>query len=113
MNKEQYPLVMAEGFWANSPLSIVRHSGTIMLGSHLYIICNKEGKDVFQCSREAAKAGRKKAIEPGEPCDLVRFDILPIYRKLGRDKFFEFCKANPDVRNVKEIKQRLKEWQQN
>ena len=113
MNKEQYPLAMAESFWANSQFSIARHTGRIRVDGHEYVICNKDGKDIFECSMEAEKAGREKAIEPGEPADLVRTDVLPIYRKLGRDKFLEFCKANPDVWTAKELKERLKQWQKN
>ncbi len=71
MNNEQLPLAMAEDFWANSHLSIARYSGRIHLGKYDYVICNKDGKDIFECSKEAQKAGREKAIEPGEPCDLV------------------------------------------
>ena len=113
MTKEQYPLAMMEEFWAKTYLSIVRYTGRTKLGEYEYVICNKDGKDIFQCSIEAAKAGREKAIEPGEPCDLVRTDILPIYRKLGRDRFLHFCKANPDCWTLKQLKERLKQWQQN
>ena len=102
---------MAEEFWANSQFSIARHFGRIRIGDYDYIICNKDGKDIFACSLEAEKAGRQKAIEPGEPADLVRTDVLPIYRKLGRAGFLQFCKDNPDVRTLQDIKQRLKEWQ--
>lgn len=112
MNKEQYPLAMAEQFWANQ-FSIARHTGRIRVNGHEYVICNKDGKDIFECSRDAYKAGREKAIEPGEPADLVRTDVLPIYRKMGRDAFIRFCKENPDVWTLKEIKERLKQWQQN
>lgn len=112
MNNEQLPLAMSESFWANSTLSIARYTGCIKLREYEYVICNKDGKDIFECSMEAEKAGREKAIEPGEPCDLVRTDVLPIYRKLGRDGFLHFCKANPDVWTLKEIKERLKQWQQ-
>ena len=44
--------------------------------------------------------------------DLVRTDVLPIYRKLGRDGFLHFCKANPDCWTLKQVKERLKQWQQ-
>ena len=104
---------MAEQFWANSQFSIARNTGRIRVDGQEYVICNKDGKDIFECSRDAEKAGREKAIEPGEPADLVRTDVLPIYRKLGRDAFIRFCKENPDVWTLKEIKERLKQWQQN
>lgn len=112
MNGERLPLAIAEEFWANSNLSIARHFGRIKFGRYEYVICNKDGKDIFQCSIEAEKAGRNKAIEPGEPADLVRTDIVPIYRKLGREKFLQFCKENPDMYTIKEVKERLKQWQQ-
>lgn len=110
MSKKQYPLAMAEEYWANSHLSIARYAGRVRLGKYEYVICNKDGKDIFECTRDADKAGRDKAIEPGEPADLVRTDILPIYRKLGRDAFIKFCRENPDVNTREEIKQRLKQW---
>ena len=109
----RYPLAMSESFWANSQLSIARFTGGIDLGRFQYVICNKEGKDIFECSMDAQKAGREKAIEPGEPADLVRTDVLPFYRKLGREKFLQFCKENPDVWTVKDIKERLKQWNTN
>lgn len=112
MNNEQLPLAMSESFWANSQFSIARYTGCIKLGKYEYVICNKDGKDIFQCSLEAEKAGREKAIEPGEPCDLVRTDVLPIYRKLGREQFLKFLKENPDVYSVKQAKERLKQMKQ-
>lgn len=113
MNNERLPLAMAESFWADTQLSIARYTGRIHVGKFDYIICNKDGKDIFECSIEAQKAGREKAIEPGEPADLVRDDVLPIYRKLGREQFLKFCKENPDVWTLNDIKKRLKEWKQN
>ena len=111
MSNEQLPLTMSESFWANSHLSIARYTGRIHLGKYDYVICNKDGKDIFECSRDAEKVGRENAIEPGEPADLVRTDILPIYRKLGREQFLRFCKENPEVWTAKELKERLKQWQ--
>ena len=102
---------MAESFWANSQLSIARYYGRIQLNGQEFVIVDKRGHDIFECSEEAEKAGRAKAIEPGEPADLCRTDFVPIYRKLGRDKFLEFLNANPDVDTVKKAKDRLKTWQ--
>lgn len=112
MSKEPRAIVMAESFWANSQLSIVRYYGTICFNGQHYTIVDKRGHDIFECSAEAEKAGRKKAIEPGEPADLCRTDFIPIYRKLGRDQFLKFLKENPDIRTVNDAKQRLKVWQQ-
>ena len=83
------PILFQEDQWANSQLSIVRHFGSVNYNGETYVILNKEGKDIFECSHEANLAGREKAIEPGEPCDLVNKKYQKEYRKLGRDKFFE------------------------
>ena len=103
---------MAESFWANSQLSIARYYGRIQLNGQEFVIVDKRGHDIFECSLEAEKAGRTKAIEPGEPADLCRTDFVPIYRKLGRDKFIEFIKAHPYIQTVKEAREKLKTWKQ-
>jgi hypothetical protein len=87
-------ILITEEYWAGTYLSVARYYGRVRIGGHEYIIVNKEGKDIFQCSVEAEKAGREKAIEPGEPADLVRKDFVLFYRKLGRDKFIEIMKNN-------------------
>lgn len=103
------PILITEESWRNSQLSIARLYGRVNFDGHEYIIVNKEGKDLFQCSYEANKAGREMAIEPGEPADLVRRDFLPIYRKLGREKFIEVLKAHSHIENPKDMKNYLKE----
>lgn len=104
-------IVMTEEYWANSMLSIARYYGKIAVDGHEYVIVDKRGHDIFECSREADKAGREKAIEHGEPADLCRTDFVPIYRKLGRDQFLKFIQENPDVKTPKQAKERLKIWQ--
>lgn len=91
------PICMSEEFWANSHFSIARYYGRIKVGGYEYIIVNKEGEDIFECSIEADKAGREKAIEPGEPCDLCRMDFVKTYRRLGRDKFLAVLKEHPQA----------------
>lgn len=105
-------IVMTESYWANSQLSCVRHTGRIRVDGHEYVIVDKRGADIFECSMEAVRDGREKAIEPGEPADLCRVDFVPIYRKLGRKGFFQFLQDNPDVNTAALAKKRLKEWQQ-
>ena len=83
------PIVLTEAQWANSQLSVARYYGGCKFNGVQYVILNKEGKDIFECTHEANLAGRDKAIEPGEPCDLVNKKYQREYRKLGRDKFFE------------------------
>ena len=105
-------IVMTEKYWANSQFSIARYYGRVSVGGHEYIIVDKRGRDIFECSAEAQKEGREKAIAPGEPADLCRTDFVPIYRKLGRERFLQFIQDNPDVTTAALAKKRLKEWQQ-
>ncbi len=106
-------IVITEKAWANCPLSIARYSGRVKYNGHEYVIVDKRGHDIFECSAEAEKEGRKKAIEPGEPADLCRTDFVPIYRKLGREEFLLFLKENPQIDSVKEAKNLLKTWRKN
>lgn len=94
-------IVMTEEYWANTYFSVARYTGIIKVEGQAYVIVNKEGKDIFECSAEAEKEGRMKAIEPGEPCDLCREDFVPIYRKLGRDKFLNLIREHPEIRTPK------------
>ena len=86
---------MAEEFWVNSQLSIARYYGRAKFQGHEYYIVDKLGRDLWECSMAADRAGSSKAIPAGEPADLVRRDFIPFYRKLGRDKFLEVLKVNP------------------
>lgn len=100
---EQYPLIMTEEYWANSQLSVARYYGGIHFMEHRYLIVNKEGKDLFELSIEAEKAGREKAIEPGEPADLVLQSLIPAYKKLGRDRIIELVKQGKTEKEIKQI----------
>lgn len=106
---EHNPILIAESFWANTQLSIVRHTGKIKYNGTEYIIVDKRGHDIFECSLEAERAGRTKAIEPGEPADLCRTDFVPLYRKMGREAFIQFLKDNPDVTTPRHAYMRLKD----
>jgi len=78
----------------NSQLSLARFSGRVRVNGNVYLVVDKLGRDLWECSMAADRAGSDKAIPEGEPADLVRRDFIPYYRKLGRDKFFEVLKAN-------------------
>ena len=95
-------IIMTEEYWATSQFSIARYYGGIKVGDVDYVIVNKEGKDIYECSIEAEKAGREKAIEPGEPADLIDRRYIPMYKKLGRDKFIEWVKEGLDLKAMKE-----------
>ena len=92
---------MEEEFWRNSQFSIAKYYGEIDVkigGEKIrYVIVNKEGKDIFECSLEAEKAGRDKAIEPGEPADLVDKRYVPAYRLMGRKAFIEMIEEHQDL----------------
>lgn len=103
------PIIMTEEFWANSQLSIARYYGGVNYNGHHYIIVDKLGRDLFECSEIAEKEGRDKAIEPGEPADLIREDFKKIYRKIGREKFIEIVKAHPELETPKQMKEILRE----
>ena len=98
-------ILMEEEFWRNSQFSIAKYYGEIDVkigGEKIrYVIVNKEGKDIFECSAEADKAGRDKAIEPGEPADLVDRRYVPAYRIMGREAFIkmlgEHYEMNPKI----------------
>lgn len=85
-------MIIAEGYWANSQLSIARHTGHVKCFGVEYVVVDKRGHDIFECSLEAMREGREYAIEPGEPADLVDTRYVEIYRKVGRDKFIEMLK---------------------
>ena len=94
-------ILMEEEYWRNSQFSIAKYYGAInvKIGNENieYVIVNKEGKDIFECSEEAQKAGREKAIEPGEPVDLLDRRYIPVYRKMGREAFIKMIKRHHDL----------------
>lgn len=98
MEKQNAPICMAEEYWANSHFSVARYSGGVKAFGYEYDIVNKEGITIFELSNPQSKHyvgdGNKKAIEPGEPADLVRIDWIPIYRALGREKFLEYLRTH-------------------
>lgn len=99
------PLLMTEEFWANSHLSVARYFGGITFEGRQYIIVDKLGRDLFECSAIADKEGREKAIEPGEPADLILSTLRFAYRKLGRERIISLIK---DKKTEAEIKAMVK-----
>ena len=95
------PLLMTEEFWANSHLSVARYFGGITFEGRQYIIVDKLGRDLFECSAIADKEGREKAIEPGEPADLVLSTLRFAYRKLGRERIIELIKEGKTEEEIK------------
>lgn len=100
------PLLMTEEFWANTQLSIARHSGVISFNGSTYIIVDKFGRDLYECTDAAIKEGRSKAIEPGEPADLIWTGLKKDYRRLGRDTILRLLKEGKEfeeIHNYKEL----------
>ena len=97
------PLLMTEDFWANSQLSIARYYGEITFNGRKYIIVDKHGRDIYECSAIADKEGREKAIEPGEPADLILSTLRFAYRKLGRDRIIELIKDGKTEDEIKAL----------
>ena len=97
------PLLMTEEFWANSQLSIARYYGELTFNGRKYIIVDKHGRDIYECSAIADKEGREKAIEPGEPADLILSTLRFAYRKLGRDRIIELIKDGKTEDEIKAL----------
>ena len=100
------PIIMTEEYWRNSQFSITRFYGCITLNGKIFYVVNKEGITVFELSdpRSPHYVEGEKVIQPGEPCDLVHEDWIPIYKGLGRDKTIELVKNNtPLVEALKMI----------
>ena len=89
MRQRKNPILFTEEQWRNSQLSIARFYGGVTINSAEYVILNKDGKDIFECSKEAELLGQNEAIPAGEPADLVNVRFKREYRKLGREKFLE------------------------
>ena len=98
------PLLMEEAYWMNTHYSIARHYGRVIINGEIYIIVNKYGMDLFECSLIAEKEGRDKAIEPGEPADLIWSGLQKHYKRLGRDKIIELLKSGADFETIKNTK---------
>ena len=97
------PLLMTEEFWANSQLSVARYFGGVTFEGRKYIIVDKLGRDLFECSDIADKEGREKAIEPGEPADLVLSTLQMAYRKLGRERIIALIKEGKTEDEIKAL----------
>ena len=97
------PLLMTEEFWANSQLSIARYFGGITFEGRQYIIVDKLGRDLFECSAIANREGREKAIEQGEPADLILSTLRFAYRKLGRDRIIALIKDGKTENEIKAL----------
>ena len=98
-----YPLLMTEEYWMNSQFSIARYYGGMELDGRKYIIVDKLGRDLCECSAIAEREGRDKAIEAGEPADLILATLQKAYRKLGRDRIIALIKEGKSEEEINDI----------
>lgn len=101
-------IIYPEEYWANSHISVGIYHGGVKLKGKRYIIVDKEGKNLYECTEEDERKGRYKEIPPGEPADLILEEWQPIYKALGRDKFFEYIKYHNDLEEAKKYVKSLK-----
>lgn len=94
------PIVMTEEFWASTHLSVVRYTGAISFQGYDYVVCDQYGHTIFEASVIAHKEGRAMAIQPGEPCDLVRKGAVLAYRILGRERMIELLKEGKNLKQI-------------
>lgn len=94
---------MTEEYWANSQLSVAKYYGGMTFNGRKYIIVDKLGRDLWECSKIAEKEGREKAIEPGDPADLILATLQKAYRKLGRDHIIALIKEGKTENEIKAL----------
>ena len=87
-------ILMTREYWENTQLNLIRRTGIFNMNGVTYVLVNKEGKDIFQCSHEADLVGHEFAIEPGEPADIIDSRFINLYKKYGRDLFIEKLKKD-------------------
>lgn len=97
------PLLMIQEVWADSQLSIARHFGGITFNGRKYIILDKHGHDLWDCSEIAEREGRQYAIDPGEPADLVLDTLQMAYRKLGRERIIKLIEDGKTEVEIKAL----------
>lgn len=81
-------ILLTKEAWMSSCFSVAKFSGGITVTGEggkerEFFVVNKEGKTLMQVG-----------IPAGEPADLVDKEFIPLYKKLGREKFIEIVKDN-------------------
>lgn len=99
-------IIYPEEYWMNSQLATARFFGGCTINGKDYVIVNKEGVSMRKLA-DKAKIG-DVLIPEGEPADLILKEWQPIYKALGRDKFFEYIKYHNDLKEAKKYVKSLK-----
>jgi hypothetical protein len=92
-------IVIAKESWLCSQLSIAKYSGGIDIsdqenGTRHFLVVDGKGKPY------------QGKLLPSVPADLIDKEFIPLYRKLGREKFISLVSGNP-LASRKELKQIL------
>lgn len=99
-------VLMTEEYWMNSQLSIARIYGGIRIGGEEFKIVNKEGYTLEELSDVNGPhyvGDDAKAIEAGEPADLLNVKWIPAYKKLGRDRIIELLEQGKSLEEVERL----------
>lgn len=96
-------ILMEEGYWMNSPYSLARRYGGINANGGEYLIVDKHGFTLFELSDPTSKhyvGDGNRAIEAGEPADLLLSTFIPTYKKVGRDTFIRALQAGCNTKSA-------------
>ena len=85
---EQTPILMTYEYWANSQLSIARHTGGLKINGVFYMIISEHSNRYTP--------------------DLLRYDWVPVYTKLGREKTIGLIKNGTTIDVAKKIIKTMK-----
>ena len=90
---------MTEVYWKNSQFSVAQYYGGMVFNGSHYSIVNKEGIPVVELSDPGSPHYVKgdMVIQPGEPCDLILDEWIPVYNRLGRERTIELRKNNTSL----------------
>ena len=93
---------MTEEYWKNSQFSVAQYYGGMVFNGSHYSIVNKEGIPVVELSDPDSPyyVPGDKVIQPGEPCDLIMDEWIPVYKALGREKTIELVKSNTTLKEA-------------
>lgn len=89
MNK--IPIIYTYESWANSQLSIARHTGGMKINGVFYMLISEQSNRYTP--------------------DLLRYDWVPVYTKIGRDKTIGLIKNGTSLKVVKEMIKQMKQKQ--
>lgn len=99
--------LMTEEYWRNSQFSIAKYYGGLIINKEQYKVVNKHGITVEELSDPDSEYyvgdGETKAIQPGEPCDLVNVKWIPAYKKLGRERIIKLIEQGKTLDEVELI----------